>query len=105
MEFFLLAESQPANQILVPSKVLPLQIVEEAPTLAYHLEKTTPGMVILLMTLQMVGQIADFLAEDCDLHVGGSSVGAVQLITIYNIVFSFSGQSHSFSLLHQDEAI
>ncbi len=69
--------------------------------MADHLEKTTSGMVIVFVSLQMVGQIADSLAEDCDLHFRGSSVRAVQLITIYNVVFTFSVESHSFPLLRQ----
>lgn len=63
----LLSDSQSADQILVAAKVGPLQIIQESPPLTDHFEQTTTGMVILLVSLQVFGQIADPLAQEGNL--------------------------------------
>ena len=54
----------------VPVDVSPLQIVQKAAPLADQLEQPAPRVVIMGMRFQMVGEVIDPFAEDCDLDLG-----------------------------------
>src|SRR5690606_14466654 len=59
---------------LVAVRILPLQIVEQATTLADDLQQTTPRVVVLLVGLEVLGEVANPLREECDLHLGRARV-------------------------------
>jgi hypothetical protein len=54
--------------------ILLLQIVEKASAQRHHLEKTTTGMVVLDVTLEVLGQIFDTLGENGHLDFRRTSV-------------------------------
>src|SRR6266487_2027832 len=76
----LLADAQTADQLRVPIGVLPLQVIEQAPALPDQLEKAAARVVVLRVGLEMFGEVIDALAEEGNLHLGGSGVGRMGLI-------------------------
>src|SRR5215510_7082239 len=63
----LAAQTEPVDQCLVARLFPRLQIVEEAAALRHELQETTAGVVVLLVVLEMLGQVLDALRQDCDL--------------------------------------
>jgi hypothetical protein len=59
---------------LVAGSVLVAEIIEQAPPLPNHDEQASPRMEILLVRLQMFGQIADALAQQGHLDFGRTRV-------------------------------
>jgi hypothetical protein len=56
-------------------------------------------VVILAMGLQMFGQIADPLAQDRDLHLGGPTILLMAAIRLNDLSFPLRRQWHAASLL------
>jgi len=67
---------------LIAAEVGALQVIEQAAALADHHQQTATGAVILLVALQMLGQVVDALRQQGDLHVGGTRVLGVRLEVI-----------------------
>ncbi len=74
----LLADAEFLNDGLVSLGVVLLQVIQQATALADHDEEPAPGRVVLLVGLEMVGQLADPLTEDRDLDLGGPSIGCMR---------------------------
>ena len=64
---------------LVAAQIRVLQVIEQAAALADHHQQSAAGAVILLVALQMLGQMVDAVREQRDLHVGGTRVLGVRL--------------------------
>jgi hypothetical protein len=62
------------NQALVPIEIVVLQIIQEPSSLADKLEQAAPGMVILNVSLEMLGEVFDTLAKQRDLHLRRAGV-------------------------------
>src|SRR5262249_23850624 len=73
----LFADAEPLDQFRIAVGVLPLQVIEEATALADQLQEPAARMVVLCVRLEMFGEIADALAEERNLHFGGSSVAGM----------------------------
>ena len=52
-----------------------------------HLEQTSSGVVVLLVSLKMFGEVADSLGEDSDLNLGRTCVGLAQSVLFDNSGF------------------
>ena len=87
----LLADAQLRNYGLATLGIVFLQIVEQATPLAHHHQQAAPGGVILLMRLEVVGQLANALAQDRDLHFRASGISRVRAIAINQGLFLLSG--------------
>ena len=61
--------------------------------MADHLQQAAAGMVILLVHLQVVGQIVDALCKHCDLHFRGAGVALVERIFGHDCLFFFVGHA------------
>src|SRR5690349_16615359 len=68
-------ETQARDDRSVPFDVLPPQIVQQPAALADQHEEPTPGVMVLGVGLQVVGEIRDALAEQRDLYLGRAGVG------------------------------
>jgi hypothetical protein len=66
------------------------QVVEKPTSLTDHLEKTTAGMVILLVRPQVLGELINAPGKDCDLHFRGARIGFVGLEILNNLLLSLS---------------
>lgn len=54
---------------MVALYVYPLEVIEKTSALRDHLEQAAPRMVVFLMRLEMLGQLVNSLAEQCNLHL------------------------------------
>jgi hypothetical protein len=63
-------ESELGDHGSVTLDVGPLQVVQQAAPLADQLEQPAPRIVVVGVRLQMVGEVVDSFAEDCDLDLG-----------------------------------
>ena len=62
------AQSELFDQRLVAAFVLALQIVEQAAALRHQSEQATAGMIVLLVVLEVLGQVLDALGQNGDLY-------------------------------------
>jgi len=83
----LLADTHLQNHSLVTLGVILLQIIKQATTLADHHEKTATRRVVLLMRTEVLGQLADALAEKGNLYFRAACVGGVSLVLLDNVCF------------------
>ena len=70
----LLTDIETLDEIGVALTVLEFQIVEQAAPSAYQHQQSASRMVIFRVGLEVIGQVVNALAEDCDLHLGGTGV-------------------------------
>ena len=71
----LLSQAELLNDCSVTLDILLLQVCEHAAALTYHLQQTTTGMVIMLVLLQMLGELLNALSQDSDLYFRGTGIG------------------------------
>jgi len=62
------AEAKVLNDPAVSINIRPLEVIQEAATLAHHLEQSASAMVVFGVLLEVIGEVVDALSEDCDLH-------------------------------------
>src|SRR6202158_525596 len=86
----LLADTHLQNDSLVPLGIVLLQIVEQAATPAHHHQKTATRCVVLLVRTEVLGQLADALAEKGNLDFRAAGVGGVGLVLLDDIGFLLS---------------
>ncbi len=66
----LLSKAQFLYQFPVLDEVSALQILEQAPALAYEYQQAAAGIGILLVDLEMIGELGNALGEECYLDFG-----------------------------------
>ena len=91
----LLSQAQLLDDRAVTLDVLLGQVVEKVLSVANHLLKTSLGMEILGVLLQMLGEVVDALGEDRDLHLGRAGVALIDLIGLNEVLLGFF--LHGFS--------
>jgi len=79
-------QAQSCDQGSVPLHVLFLEIPKQTPTLPNHHQQTPPTVMILLVDLQVLGQVVDALRQQCNLNLGGTRVRGMRAVFIYNIL-------------------
>ena len=70
----LAAQAETLDQGAVTLDVDLLQVVEKTTTIADHEQQTATGVVIVLVELQVLGEIGNALGEQCDLDLRGARV-------------------------------
>src|SRR5262245_48251821 len=93
----LLTKSEPLDQGLVALDVDPLQIIELPAALAHQLEEATAGVVILLMSLEVLRELLDALGKERDLHLGRAGVLVVSA-EFFDDFGLLQGMEHAASL-------
>src|SRR5215207_9158217 len=73
----LAADAELLDQRAVARLVLALDVVEERAALRDHLQEATPGMVVLGVGLEVLGQVVDAFGQDCDLDLGRPGVAGL----------------------------
>ena len=86
----LLTDAQLLNDVFVTLGIVGLQVVEQTPPLADHHQKTTPGRVVVLVRFEVLRQVGDPLAQDCDLHLGTAGVARVRGESADDVLFALS---------------
>jgi hypothetical protein len=85
----LATEAELLQQVLIANHVVLVDIVQKTAALGDHHQKSTTGVVVLLVVLKMTGEVVDALCQKRDLHVGGPCVLLVQSKALYRFFLSF----------------
>ena len=64
----LLAKAKAFNNLAVPIRITAVKIVQQATALVDHHDQTAPGCMVFHVGLEVRRQVADPLAQQCDLH-------------------------------------
>jgi hypothetical protein len=78
----LVTETQVRKEPPIPFHVCLLQVFQEAPTTANHLQKASAAMVIFLMTIEVASKIVDPGRKEGDLDRRAAPILFVQLILL-----------------------
>src|SRR5262249_33678537 len=97
----LLAQAEPLDQSRVTLGALVLQVGEQPAALRDELHETAPGVMVLGVGLEVLGQVGDPVGQKGDLDFGGSGVGRVgpKLPDDAGLLGLVLGDAHCFSLL------
>ncbi len=87
----LLADAELGNNGFIPFRVVLLQVIEQATTLADQHEKSAAGTVVFLVRFEVVRQLTDPLAEQCDLDFRGTGIGGMRAVRVNNGLLLLSG--------------
>src|SRR5262249_2020248 len=95
------ADAQPLDQRLVALLVGTIEVIEQLTTLGHKLEQAAPGMVVLDVALEMLGQAVDALSNDCHLHFRRTGIAGLGRIGLDDFRLAFGRDRHrvSFSSL------
>ena len=95
----LLTDAQLSDDGTVTLDVVLGQVVEQVAATANHLHQAAAAVVVVLVGLQMLGQVVDSSGQDSDLNLRRTGVAFVQAV-VYNdlgfFFFSHHGKSHLF---------
>jgi hypothetical protein len=91
----LAADLEALDERLVTLIVDALQVVEKRTALAHHRQKPTAGMVILLVGLEVVGEVVDAFREDRNLDFGRTGVTRLGGEFLYESDFALGSHGHS----------
>jgi hypothetical protein len=61
-----------------------LEVPEHPPTLSDHHEQSSPAVMVLVVDLQMLGEVIDPFSDQRNLYLGRTRVRRVRAIFIYN---------------------
>jgi hypothetical protein len=67
--------------------------------LTHEQEQTTTRVVVVLVLLQVLGEVLDALRQHCDLHLGGSGVTGVRRVLFDDRLLDVCFQCHRFDPL------
>ena len=87
----LLADAELRDDGFIPFRVVLLQIVQQATSLADQHEKSAARAVVFLVRFEMLRQLTDALAQQRDLNFRTSRIGGVRAIGVNDGLFLLSG--------------
>ena len=87
--FRLLTDSELLDQNTVSVDVLLSKVVKKVTSAANHLEKTSSGVVVVLVNLKVFVKVVDSLCEDSNLNLGRTCVVLALLVSFDNSCFFF----------------
>ena len=85
--FGLLADAQLTDDVPIAIGVVRLEVVKQAAALAHQHQQAATRSMILRMGLEVLGQLADALAEDSDLHFRAPGIGVMRAETRNDVGF------------------
>ena len=83
----LLADTEASDDGTVALDVGFDEIIEQTLSLTDHFEQTASGMVVVLVGLQVLGEVVDSLGENGDLHLGRTCVALMESVLLDNCFF------------------
>jgi hypothetical protein len=89
---FLPAYTELFNHLFVAIKVTRLEVIKHTTTLTNQLKQATTAVVILLMNLEVIGQIHNACGQDCNLDFRGSRIAFMLLEIIDYFLLFFCSQ-------------
>ncbi len=88
------AQAEFSNQRLVAFSVLAIQVIKETPALRDELQQTTTGMIVLLVVLEMFGQVLDAFGKYSNLDFRRSGIALGRGIFLHQFLLAFSSNRH-----------
>src|SRR5690606_23954930 len=76
-----------------------LQVTQQATALTDEQEQATARVVVVLVCLEVLGEVLDALRQHCDLHLGGSGVTGVRRVLFDDRLLDVCFQCHRFDPL------
>src|SRR5204863_967310 len=71
-----------------------LEVVEERAALADHLEQAAAAVMVLVIALEVLGEVRDPLGEERDLDLGRAGVGLVLPVLRDRLGLAYGGNGH-----------
>src|SRR5215831_6139754 len=90
----LAANSQTLDDLLVTPLVLVLDVVEQTPAQAHHLEKAAPRVIVVFVQLEMLCEPIDALGEECDLHLRRARITLLGCVFSDNLLLAICAERH-----------
>src|SRR5690625_133547 len=99
-------DTEALDQRAVARLVADLHIVQQLAALADHLEQTTARVIVLLVILEVLGQIIDALGQDRNLHFGRAGIALLGRIFLDQLFLARGRDRHlvSFQPVSRDFA-
>lgn len=97
----LFPQTKSGNRGSVPFNVLVRQVGEHASTLTNQLQQTAPRVKIVAVSAEVICQTVDPLGQECNLHLGRTSIFRMCAKLRDDRVFLFPLQRHSGGFLSQ----
>ena len=94
---YLLPQPQLFNQPAVAFNIIVFKVIQEPPAPADHLEEAAPGVVVLLVHLEVLSEVGDSLGEDGYLDFRRSRIAQVGIVLRHDLRLLFFGERHSHS--------
>lgn len=88
------ADAELCDEFAVVVDVALLDIREKTTTLTDEHEQATARVVILLVDLDVLGELANALGEDCDLDLGGTRIVGILAKLLDELGLAFLGDCH-----------
>src|SRR5205085_2279925 len=101
----LAAQAELADEFVIPFDVSTLEVVEQAPALRDHLEQPPARVVVLLVSLEVLGQLVDTLREQSYLHLRRPRVAFVRLVLVDDAFLYFRRCRHNCSRWPSQSAV
>src|SRR5439155_26591056 len=87
-------EAQARDERPVALDVLAPQVVQQPPAAPDHLQQAAPGVVVLLVRLQVLREVGDALGENGDLDLGRAGIGVAATVLLDDLGFLLFYQCH-----------
>lgn len=94
----LLTDSELADYFAITIRIVLFQIIQKAASLADKHEQTASRAMVLLVGLEVLGQLPDTLAQDSNLNFGAAGIGIVSP-ELRNDLVLFLGCQHGLAEL------
>ena len=82
MQMRLLA--QLGNDCTIALDILLLEVVEKVSSVTYHLLETAAAVVVVVVSLEVLGEVLDAAGKKRDLYLGRTGVALVGLVSVDN---------------------
>src|SRR5262245_9991239 len=89
-QVLLLANAEFLDYVLVTLGIVVLEVVEQATTLTDHHQETAARGVILLVRLEVFGQVTDPFTKHGDLYLGAAGIVIVRAEPVNDVLFTLS---------------
>ena len=95
----LLSETQLCNDSTISFDILLLEVTKEVTSLTDHLKKTSSGMMVILVDLEMFGQVVDLTGKDSYLYLGRTGIVLAELVLSDDLSFFFFAHHNKYTSL------
>src|SRR5436305_853313 len=98
----LAAQPEPLDERTVALDVGAPQVVEQPPTAAVHDQQAAPAVVVVLVRLEVLGQVGDPPREYGDLHLHGTRVPFVGRVVRHDLGLELGFERHGLPISGSD---